>query len=95
VYKYTIKESPKSVDELNELDQYVFVVRTRIGQFIRSKLALCTHKDTLDKKTSANTVYIDVKSKWLRDILRIVLKSVHGISAKEDKPSVSSPSPTI
>jgi hypothetical protein len=30
-YKYTITESPKSIDESNELDQYVFVVRTRIG----------------------------------------------------------------
>jgi hypothetical protein len=30
--KYSIEESPKSVDEVNELDQYVFVVRARIGQ---------------------------------------------------------------
>jgi hypothetical protein len=30
-YKYTIEESPKSA-EANELDQYVFVVRARIGQ---------------------------------------------------------------
>jgi hypothetical protein len=31
-YKYSIEESPKSVDEANELDQYVFVVRARIEQ---------------------------------------------------------------
>jgi hypothetical protein len=36
-YKYSIKESQKSVDEANELDQYVFVVRARIGEYIRSK----------------------------------------------------------
>jgi hypothetical protein len=46
----------------------------------------------LDKKALTNTVYIDIKSEWLRDVLRMVLKGVHGISTKEDKPSVSSPS---
>src|ERR1700712_6056807 len=94
-YKYSIKEPAKSVAEGNELDQYVFVVRARIGQYIRSKQAPCTHEDILDKKTSTNTVYIDIKSEWLRDIVRIVLKGVHGISAKEDKPSASSPSLTM
>jgi hypothetical protein len=42
----------------------------------------------IDKKASTNTVYVDIKSEWLRDVLRVVLKGVHGISAKEDKPSV-------
>ena len=93
--KYTIEESPKSADEANELDQYVFVVRARIGQYIRSKRAPCTYDDTLDKKASTHTVYIDIKSEWIRDVLRAVLKGVHGISAKEDKPSASSPSLTI
>ena len=51
--------------------------------------------DILDKKALANTVYIDIKSEWLRDVLRIVLKGVHGFSVKEDKPSASSPSPTM
>ncbi len=36
-YEYSIEESQKSVDEANELDQYVFVVRARIGEYIRSK----------------------------------------------------------
>jgi hypothetical protein len=94
-YKYTIEESPKLVDEANELDQYVFVVRARIGQYIRSKRVPCTHEDILDKKASTNTVYVDIKSEWLRDVLRVVLKGVHGISAKEDKPSASSPSLTM
>ena len=61
-YKYSIEESPKSVDEASELDQYVFVVRARIGQYIRSKRALYTHEDILDKKASASTIYIDIKS---------------------------------
>jgi hypothetical protein len=94
-YKYSIEESPKSVDEANELDQYMFVVRARIGQYLRSKQTPCTHEDILDKKASANTVYIDIKSEWLRDVLRTVLKGVHGISAKEEKPSASSPSLTM
>jgi hypothetical protein len=94
-YKYSIEESPKSVDEADELDQYVFVVRARIGQYIRSKRAPCTHEGILDKKAATNTVYIDIKSEWLRDVLRTVLKGVHGISAKEDKPSASSPTLTM
>ena len=94
-YKYSIEESQKSADEANELDQYVFVVRARIGQYVRSKWDLCTHEDILDKKSATNTVYIDIKSEWLRDVLRMILKGVHGISAKEDKPSASSPSPTM
>ena len=35
------------------------------------------------------TFYVDIKSLWLRDAMRIVLKDVRGISAKEDKLSVS------
>jgi hypothetical protein len=42
-----------------------------------------------------NTIYIDIKSEWLRDVLRIVLKGVHGNGAQEDKPSVRSPSLTM
>jgi hypothetical protein len=33
-YKYKIEESVKAVDEVGELDQYVFVVRVRIGEYI-------------------------------------------------------------
>jgi hypothetical protein len=94
-YKYSIEESLKLVDEADELDQYVFVVRARIGQYTRSKRAPWTHEDILDKKAATNTVYIDIKSEWLRDVLSLVLKGVHGISAKEDKPSASSPTLTI
>lgn len=51
--------------------------------------------DILDKKALTNTVYIDIKSESLRDVLRTVLKGVNGISAKEDSPSISSPSLTM
>jgi hypothetical protein len=94
-YKYSIVESQKSADKVNELDQYVFVVRARIGQYARPKRALYTHEDIINKKAATNVVYIDIKLKWLRDILRVVLKGVYGISAKEDKPSASSPSLTM
>ena len=73
----------------------MFVVRARIGQYIRSKRAPCTHEDILDKKAPTNTAYIDIKSEWLRDVLSLALKGFHGISAKEDKPSASSSSLTI
>ncbi len=73
----------------------MFVVRARIGQYIRCKRAPCTHEGILDKKAATNTVYIDVRSEWLRDVLRTVLKGVYGISAKEDKPSASSPTLTM
>lgn len=36
------------------------------------------------------TFFVDIKSKWLRDAVRTVLKDVRAISAKEDKVSVSS-----
>lgn len=48
----------------------------------------------LDKKTLVGTVYIDIKSEWLRVALRTILNGVHGISTKEDRLSVSSPSLT-
>jgi hypothetical protein len=44
----------------------------------------------IDKKTQDLTSYIDIKSEELRDILRIVLRDVYGISLNEDKPSVGS-----
>lgn len=32
-YKYKIEESQKPGDEVDNLDQYVFVVRVRIGEY--------------------------------------------------------------
>jgi len=42
----------------------------------------------IDKETKESTFHVDVKSEELRDILREVLKDVHGISLMEDKPTV-------
>jgi hypothetical protein len=43
----------------------------------------------LDRDTKDPTFYVDVKSEELRDVLREVLKDVHGISLSEEKPKVS------
>lgn len=64
-------ESLTPPDEENELDQYIFVVRTRI-----------------DKKDEKSTQHIDIKSEWLRDVLRSVLRGVNGICLREERPSV-------
>ncbi len=48
----------------------------------------CTDSNGLDKETKESTFHVDVKSEELRDILREVLKDVHGISLMEDKPTV-------
>ena len=42
----------------------------------------------IDKNTKETTLYIDVKSKPLREILRDVLRDVKAVSLMEDKPSV-------
>ena len=39
MYEYKITESSKPSDELTDLDQYVFVVRQRVGKFIE----VCVH----------------------------------------------------
>ena len=33
-YKYKVVESLAPPDEVNELDHYIFVVRTRIGEYL-------------------------------------------------------------
>jgi hypothetical protein len=45
--------------------------------------------ESLDKETKDTTTYVDIKSKCLRDMLRVVLQDVREISLKEDKLSVS------
>ncbi|KAF2174396.1 hypothetical protein K469DRAFT_648321, partial [Zopfia rhizophila CBS 207.26] len=69
-YKYKIAE-PVATGEVNELEQYVFVVRVRV-----------------DKTTKDTTSYIDIKSEFLRDILREILRDVRGVSLAEDMPTV-------
>jgi hypothetical protein len=42
-----------------------------------------------DKKTGDPTFYVDVKSEELRDILRVILRDVRGVSLNEDKPAAN------
>ena len=41
-----------------------------------------------EKKTTEQVFYVDIKSDGLRDVLRIVLRDVHGLSLREDKITV-------
>jgi len=43
------------------------------------------NENDLNKKTLDLTYYIDIKSKELRDILRIVLQDIRTINLNEDK----------
>ena len=80
-------ESITPPDEENELDQYVCVVRTRIGEY--PSLGPSLYPDSkIDKKTEKRTHHIDIKSEGLRDVLRSVLQDVKGICLREEKPSV-------
>ncbi len=80
-------ESVEPVGEVEELDQYVFVIRVRIGKY-NAICQNCRTNKVLDKNTSDPTFYVDIKSQALRDILRAVLKEVPGINLREDKPAV-------
>ena len=41
-----------------------------------------------DKETFEQVFYIDIKSDRLRDVLRVVLREVRGLSLREDKITV-------
>ncbi len=65
-------ESITLPDEENELDQYIFVVCTRIGE--HSSLGPNLYPDSkADRTTKKQTHYVDIKSEGLRDVLRSVL----------------------
>jgi hypothetical protein len=87
-YEYKIVESLIPLDEETEYDEYVFVVRARIGESpnLCAKLSFLTARP--DKKDEKVTRYIDVKSVELRDVLRSVLKDVNGMCLRAEKPSV-------
>jgi hypothetical protein len=83
-------ESLTPPDEVNELDHYIFVIRTRIGEYP----GLCpglNPDSKADKSTEKQIHYIDIKSEGLRDVLRSVLQDVKGICLREGKPSVQLP----
>ncbi|KAL4950835.1 P-loop containing nucleoside triphosphate hydrolase protein [Aspergillus filifer] len=68
--QYKIVDSPETVEEIDYVDEHVFLVRNHVD--IRSK----------------TTTFIDVKSKVLRDALRVDLQNVRVVSLLEDKPSI-------
>lgn len=86
---YKIVESSTVEGDVDELDQYVFVARARVGQLhiLRSALLSLTMKT--DKKTQDASHFINVKSSELKDALGTVLHSVLGVSLKGNKPSVT------
>jgi hypothetical protein len=51
-------------------------------------MILLLNGDIPDRDTKDPTSYVDIKSEELRDILREVLKDVHGISLIVEKPTV-------
>ncbi|KAK5936733.1 hypothetical protein PMZ80_010996 [Knufia obscura] len=71
-YEYKIVEAP-AVEEVNDYDEYLFVVRVRVR---------------VDKSTEKATKYVDIKSTVLRDVLRLVLRNVRTVSLNEDRPSI-------
>lgn len=88
-HTYAIVEPMKLVGQVTGLDQYVFVVRRRVGQYIKTTSSSYIDQKSVDKKNKETTCYIDVKSEILRDILRDVLKDVGGVSLNESKLCVS------
>ena len=52
------------------------------------QMILLLNEDVPDRGTKDPTSYVDIKSEELRDILREVLKDVHGISLMVEKPTV-------
>lgn len=80
-------ESITPPDEENEPDQYIFVVRTRTGEY--PSLGPRLYPDSkADRTSEKQTNHVDIKSEGLRDVLRSVLEDVKGICLREEKPSV-------
>jgi hypothetical protein len=73
---------------VNELEQYVFVLRVRVGECGNRQWLLFIIMKAADKTTKDPTSYIDIKSELLRDILREILQDVRGITLAEDMPTV-------
>lgn len=73
---------------MTDLDEHVFLVRARTGKSIGPWKDLSAEIRILDKQTSEQEFYIDVKSDKLRDVLRVVLREVRGLSLREDNITV-------
>lgn len=75
-------------DEVNELDHYIFVVGTRIGECPSSALTSALNS-SLDKETKNQIHNIDITSSGLRDVLREVLQGVLGICLHGEKHQIT------
>lgn len=75
-------------EEVTDLDEYMFVVRARTGKSMESWHVSMLRREIPEKGASEQLFYVDIKSNGLRDILRIVLRDVHGLSLGEDKITV-------
>jgi hypothetical protein len=85
-YEYKIVDSVPSPD-VSELDEYVFVVRKRVGKC--SHALICASLTCpSDKKTGEVIAFVDIKSPGLRDILRDVLKDIKTAGLETDRPAV-------
>lgn len=85
---YKIVKVPVA-EEVDDYDEYLFVVRSRVGKSAVIDIYKApTEIQYLDRSTDKVTKYIDIKSAVIRDVLRVVLKDVRGISLNEDRPSV-------
>lgn len=86
--KYKIVDSATLLERVTDLDEHVFVVRGRIGKSMGPWQYLDAEIEIPDKQTFEQVFYIDIKSDGLRDVLRIVLRDVRGLSLREDKVTV-------
>jgi len=72
-------------EAVTNLDEHVFVVRIRTGKSMGFWKYLGAKIRILDKETFEQVFYIDIKLDRLRDVLRVVLREVRGLSLREDK----------
>lgn len=75
-------------EEVTDIDEYMFVVRARTGKSMESWHVSMLTQENPEKGASEQVFYVDIKSNRLRDILRIILRDVHGLSLGEDKITV-------
>jgi hypothetical protein len=71
----------------NKLDQYVFIVRDRIGESPIYQVSETANR-IADKNTLDTASFVDIKSALLRDILREICKDIRNVSLADVTPSV-------
>ncbi|KAL2376051.1 hypothetical protein RJZ90_007765 [Blastomyces dermatitidis] len=87
--KYKIVDSVREDKAIDDLDQYIFVVRNQLGK--KYILNSCSHlvADSIsDRMTKETKTFVDIKSEVLLDVLREIVADVRAISLREDKPSI-------